>query len=158
MTGRTDRASRVIKAAPATIYRAFIDPEALVCWLPPAGMSGQIERFEPKPGGRYRMTLTYDSASHAAAGKSSEHADTVEAEFVRPAPDREIVQRAEFESDDPAFAGAMTITWRLEPIAGGTEVSVVCENVPAGISAADHATGLASSLENLAAYCEGRTA
>ena len=52
----------------------------------------------------------------------------------------------------------MTITWRLQPAAGGTEVSIICENVPSGIGAEDHATGLASSLENLAAYCERRTA
>jgi len=158
VAGRTDRASRLIGAPPASIYRAFVDPEALVSWLPPEGMTGHIEHFDPSAGGRYRMTLTYDAANHATSGKSSEHEDTVEGEFVALVPDCEVVQRAVFVSDDPAFAGAMTITWRLEPAAGGTEVSIVCENVPSGIGAEDHATGLASSLENLAAYCERRTA
>ncbi len=156
MAGRTDRASRLIKAPPAAIYRAFIDPQALVAWLPPSGMTGHIEHFEPKPGGRYRMTLTYDAPDHSTLGKSSEDADTVEGEFVRLVADSEVVQRFAFESDDPAFAGVMTMTWKLEPTPDGVEVSIVCENVPEGISAEDHATGLASSLENLAAYCEGR--
>lgn len=157
MTGRTDRASRLIKATPAAIYRAFVDPQALVAWLPPAGMTGHIERFEPKPGGRYRMTLTYDAPDGSTVGKSSADADTVEGEFVRLVANSEVVQRFAFESDDPSFAGIMTMTWKLARAPDGTEVSIVCENVPQGISAEDHATGLASSLENLAAYCERRT-
>ena len=120
-------------------------------------MTGRIEHFEPKPVGRYRMTLTYDAPDRSTVGKSSGDADTVEGEFVRLVPDREVVQRFAFESDDPAFAGVMTMTWKLQPVPDGAKVSIVCENVPEGISAEDHATGLASSLENLAAYCEGRT-
>lgn len=154
MAGRTDRASRLIKAVPGMIYSAFVDPKALVSWLPPSGMTGRIDHFDPRPGGRYRMTLIYNSPDYSAAGKSSDNADIVEGEFVRLVQDREVVQRAEFQSDDPAFAGAMTISWKLEPTNGGTEVTIVCENVPVGISAEDHAAGLASSLENLAAYCE----
>lgn len=154
MAGRTDRASRFVAARPAAVYRAFVDPEAWIAWLPPAGMSGRIEHFEPKPGGRYRMTLTYDAPEHYGVGKSSEHEDTVEGEFVRLSPDREVVQRFVFELDDPDLAGVMTMTWMLEPAPAGTRVSIVCENVPVGISAEDHAAGLASSLENLAAYCE----
>lgn len=155
MSGRTDRASRLIRATPATIYRAFVDPVALARWLPPAGMTGRLEHFEPKPGGRYRMTLTYDAPDRSTVGKSSEDADTVEGEFVRLVANREVVQRFAFESDDPAFAGVMTMTWKLEPTSPeATAVSIVCENVPEGIRAEDHATGLGSSLQNLAAYCE----
>ena len=72
MAGRTDRATRPIKAPPAVIYRAFVDPEALVSWLPPKGMTGHIERFDPRPGGRYRMTLTYDQPDASVRGKSSD--------------------------------------------------------------------------------------
>ncbi|WHY82437.1 SRPBCC domain-containing protein [Siminovitchia fortis] len=52
---RTDSASRVIKASPQTIYQAFLNPEALVAWLPPKGMSGHIDIFDPREGGTYRM-------------------------------------------------------------------------------------------------------
>ena len=153
---RTDAASRVIDASPQTIYRAFLDPEAWVSWLPPKGMSGRIEAFEPREGGRYRMTLTYRNAGHPALGKTSENADTVEGKFLEFVPNERVVQEVEFEFVDPAFAGAMRMTWALSAIPGGTEVTILCENVPEGISREDHDAGLKSTLENLAAFTERR--
>jgi uncharacterized protein YndB with AHSA1/START domain len=96
-------------------------------------MTCAIERFEPRVGGRYRMVLTHQGAAHTP-GKSSPHADVVEGEFVELVPDGRVVQRVVFESDDPAFAGAMTITWSLAPVSDGTEVVIHCADVPAGIS------------------------
>jgi uncharacterized protein YndB with AHSA1/START domain len=150
---RIDSASRVIKASPETLYRALLDPTSLVSWLPPRGMKADIEKFEPREGGSYRMVLSYEGA-HSARGKSSEHSDVVEGRFVELVPNVRILQRAEFESDDPAFAGPMTMTWSLTPVPAGTEVAVSCENVPDGISKEDHAAGLESSLANLAAFVE----
>src|SRR5262245_5555859 len=60
---RVDSASRIIHAAPDKIYRAHMDPHALVSWLPPEGMTGRIEQFEPRVGGTYRMVLTYGQPS-----------------------------------------------------------------------------------------------
>lgn len=48
----------------------------------------------------------------------------------------------------------MTITTTLTPVADGTEVRIVCEKVPSGISENDYAVGMASTLANLAAYVE----
>ncbi|MEO9336511.1 SRPBCC family protein [Mesorhizobium sp. SB112] len=152
MTGRTDTASRIITAAPATIYRAFIDPKALIEWLPPEGMSGRIETFEAKAGGRYRMVLTYEDPAPSIHGKASENTDIIEGRFVEFVPDECVVQIVTFESDDPAFSGDMKMTWSVKPVDGGTEVSLICENVPAGIRAEDHAEGLSSTLDNLAAF------
>lgn len=56
---RTDSATRVIAASPQAIYQAFLDPKAWVTWLPPEGMTGHIYEFEPRPGGAYRIALTY---------------------------------------------------------------------------------------------------
>lgn len=42
---RIDSASKVIMASPQTIYQAFLNPESLVSWLPPKGMSGHIDMF-----------------------------------------------------------------------------------------------------------------
>ncbi|WP_315919551.1 SRPBCC domain-containing protein [Mesorhizobium sp. SP-1A] len=150
---RTDTASKAIQAPPHAVYAAFVDPAALLQWLPPKGMAGALDAFEPTPGGRFWMTLTY-SDDHATRGKTSEHSDVVRGEFVELIPDRRIVQRLRFESADPSFAGTMTMIWELNPDILGTFVSVTCEDVPEGISAEDHAKGLNSSLENLAAYCE----
>jgi len=153
MAGRTDVASRIIHASPAAIYDAFIDPDAQARWLPPAGMTGKFDRFEPWPGGRYRLTLTF-TGEHATPGKTSANADTVEGRLVELIPGERIVQTADFESDDPAFAGTMTMTWSLRPVSGGTEVTIEAFDVPPGISTEDHARGMASTLANLAAFLE----
>lgn len=146
---RTDQASRVIAASPERIYRAFTDPDMLTKWLPPAGMTGRFERFDARPGSSYRMVLTYLDAS-GAPGKSSADSDVVEACFVDLVPDVRVVQAVDFVSDDPAFAGTMTMTWELEPEPEGTRVTFRADDVPDGISADDHAAGLTSSLANLA--------
>jgi uncharacterized protein YndB with AHSA1/START domain len=151
---RTDRASRVIQASPQTIYRAFIDPMALVSWLPPKGMKARLDVFEPRVGGKYRMSLTYDESEHTTRGKTAEHEDVVEGQFVELVPDERVIQRVEFVSDDPEFAGTMTMTWSLAPVREGTVVTIVCEDVPAGIRKEDHDAGLQSTLGNLAAFTE----
>jgi uncharacterized protein YndB with AHSA1/START domain len=107
---RTDQASRVIAAPRERVFAALIDPEALTEWLPPDGMSGRFERFDPRPGGSYRLVLTYADASRAR-GKATADSDIVEARFVDVVPDVRVVQAVDFVSDDPANAGTMTMTW-----------------------------------------------
>ncbi|MEQ4486143.1 SRPBCC family protein [Cohnella silvisoli] len=141
-------------SSPRTIYKAFVDPKALVSWLPPKGMIGHIYEFDARNGGAYRMSLTYVGTDHSTIGKTSEHADVVQGRFLELVPDERVVQLVEFESEDPAFAGTMTMTWSLAAVPEGTEVTIVCENVPEGIRQDDHAAGLSSSLENLAAFTE----
>lgn len=147
---RIDRASTRVPADPAAVYGAFVDPEQLVAWLPPAGARGVIEAFEPVPGGVFRMRLVFDDPS--VRGKSSDDTDVVDGRFVELVPHRAIVQRFAFESDDPAFAGTMTMRWTFTPDGDGTRVSIAAEDVPPGISPEDHAEGLKSSLENLVRY------
>ncbi|WP_072385612.1 SRPBCC family protein [Hyphomicrobium sp. CS1BSMeth3] len=156
--GRTDRAARIVKASPQTIYRALVDPDALVSWLPPKGMKGEVHAFEPRAGGAYHMTLFYESEAHSVPGKTSAHADVIRGQFLELSQNERIVQRFEFASDDPAFAGPMTMTWRLSPVPEGTEVTIICENVPEGIRKEDHDIGMRSTLENLAAFTEQREA
>ena len=150
---RTDTGSRVIAAPPERVFAALVDPEALTTWLPPDGMRARFERFDARPGGSYRMVLTYDDAT-AAPGKASADSDIVEARFVEITPGVRVVQAVDFVADDPAYAGTMTMTWELTAVDGGTRVEIRADDVPAGISAEDHAAGLASSLANLAAYLE----
>ena len=153
MTGRTDTASRRIDAPVDALYRALTDPDARARWLPPSGMTARMERYDLRVGGGYRMVLTFADPS-GGTGKSTADSDVVEATFVELVEGERVVEAIEFESDDPAFAGTMTMTWQLTPLPGGTEVSIVASGVPTGISPADHATGMQSSLENLAAYVE----
>jgi uncharacterized protein YndB with AHSA1/START domain len=150
---RTDTASRVIAAPLDRVYAALVDPEALTTWLPPDGMSGRFERFDASPGGSYRLVLTYAEAS-TARGKTTADSDIVEARFVDIVPGVRVTQAINFVSDDPAQAGIMTMTWEVTAVEHGTRVEFRAENVPAGISADDHAAGLSSSLANLAAHLQ----
>lgn len=153
MVTRTDSASRVIAAPQQRTYAALVDPEALLCWLPPEGMTARFDRFDARPGGSYRMVLTFKDPS-TATGKSTPDSDIVEGRFLDVVAGDRVVQAVDFVSDDPANAGTMTMTWQVRAAEGGTLVEIRAEDVPAGISAEDHAAGISSSLANLAAYLE----
>ena len=153
MNARKHSASRIILASPRAIFRAFIDPEALAKWRAPTGMTARIHEFDPRAGGSYLMALIYgDTGGHP--GKSTADSDVIKGRFDELLPDERVVEAVVFQSDDPRFAGEMTITTTLSPVTGGTKVSFVAENVPPGISEADHKAGMAASLKNLADLVE----
>lgn len=149
---RTDSAARVIHATPEAIYAAYVNPDAIAAWRPPQGMQCEIYEFNPTPGGAFRMQFSYTDAG--TAGKTTEHADIFHGHFAELLPHQRIVEIVAFESEDPAFAGEMKVTTTLVREQHGTNVNVVCENVPAGITAEDHKEGIHSSLANLARYVE----
>lgn len=151
---RTDQASRIVAASPERVFAAFVQEEALLQWLPPAGSTGRFEHFDLRPGGSYRLVLTFDDAP----GKTTENSDVVEVGIVEVVPGERLVQAVDFASEDPAFTGTMLMTWQVSPLEAGSQVEIKAENVPDGISAEDHAAGLNSSLENLAGYVEGTAA
>jgi hypothetical protein len=66
-----------------------------------------------------------------------------------------VVQAVDFVSDDERFAGTMTMTWELSEENDGTKVRISADDVPSGITAEDHAAGMASTLANLASFVEG---
>ena len=135
------------------VFEALVDREALEAWLPPDGMTARFETFDPSPGGSYRLVLTYAerAAPHA---KSSVDSDIVEARYLDIRADDRVVQEVNFVSDDPAFAGTMTMTWAVRAVDAGTRVEIIADGVPDGITADDHAAGLNSSREHLARYLE----
>src|SRR6188768_1677755 len=120
---RTDTASRVIAATPDRVFSALVDPEALAEWLPPAGMSGRFEHFDARPGGSYRLVLTYADAS-AAPGKATADSDITEARFVEIVPGVRVVQAVDFVAEDPDLAGTMTMTWEVSATGEGTRVDI----------------------------------
>jgi uncharacterized protein YndB with AHSA1/START domain len=148
---------RASVAAPADeVFAALVDADARIRWLPPAGMSARFDWFDARPGGGYRMTLAYDD--EATRGKFAANTDVVEVRFIALEPPRRVVEEADFVSDDPDFAGTMTMTWTLEPIDGGTLVTITAAGVPDGISSEDHVAAFTSTLSNLDRYLEdGRT-
>lgn len=150
--GRTDTVTALIDASPHAVYQALCDPWALITWLPPSGMTGFMQHFDLRPGGRFKMTLTYDDPALAASGKAGGNSDVIDAEFGELVPDERMEWLVEFESDDEAFGGTMRMTWSLRGTDSGTEVTVVASDVPPGIGQDDHEAGMRSSLEHLAEF------
>lgn len=150
---RTDSAARVIAAPVQRVFAALVDPDDLIAWLPPAGMVARFEQYDARPGGSYRLVLTYADETDGR-GKTTPDSDVVEARFVDIATDDRVVQLVDFVAGDPDLAGTMTMTWSVHEVGDGTRVVITADDVPPGISAEDHLAGLTSSLRNLAAHLE----
>src|SRR3954452_4764655 len=148
--GARTRASRIIKARPEEVYAAFMDPDVLVAWLPPARMTGKIHAFDARVGGGYRMSLYHPPDERSVRGKTSDKEDMVNVRFVELAPPRRIVEAVSFITTDPTLFGEITLTATFEEVSGGTEVTLVCTNLPPGLRAEDNEAGSQLSLEQLA--------
>jgi uncharacterized protein YndB with AHSA1/START domain len=121
---------------------------------PPGGRTPRrsLARAGRREGGSFRISLTYDAPT--GTGKTSAQTDTFHGRFVKLVPDERVVEVVEFETPDPALRGEMTITTTLVDADGGTDVLVVYEGLPPGLSPADNEVGWRSSLAKLAALVE----
>lgn len=150
----TTRITRWIDAVPARVYAALLDPDAVRQWMVPDGMTSEVLAFDAREGGTFRITLTY--AAPTTTGKTTTQSDTFHGRFVRLVPGAEVVQAVEFETDDPAMHGEMTITYQLTAAGGGTELTGTHEHLPAGVSPADNELGWSMSIAKLARLVEAR--
>jgi uncharacterized protein YndB with AHSA1/START domain len=100
------------------------------------------------------MSLTYQDQAHRVSGKTSEDTDTFQGRFVELVPNERIVEAVVFESPDPAFAGEMKMIVNLADADGGTEVTIICEDIPAGVKLEDNEQGCKESLQKLAKLLE----
>jgi uncharacterized protein YndB with AHSA1/START domain len=110
---------RVLRAAPEKVYRAFIEADALVKWLPPHGFTGRVHHLDPREGGTYKMSFT-DFGSRKSHSFGGEYLELIPYERLRWT-DR---------FDDPNLPGEMTVTVRLNRVSVGTEVHIVQEGLP----------------------------
>jgi uncharacterized protein YndB with AHSA1/START domain len=148
----TTHITRHIQAPRARVYRALLDPDVVVRWKVPDGMTCQVHAFDAREGGAFRISLTYDEPT--GTGKTTSHTDTYHGRFVKLVPNEQVVEVDEFEATDPALRGEMTITITLADAEGGTDLVAVHEGLPPGVSAADNETGWRMSLAKLAALVE----
>ncbi|GGR98850.1 ATPase [Micromonospora fulviviridis] len=144
--------SQIVRAPRSAVYRALLDPAAVARWRVPTGMSGHVHEFDAREGGSLRVSLTYEAPD--GTGKSTAHTDTYHGHFAKLVPDQQVVEVVEFETDDPALRGAMTMTTTLSDADGGTEVVVVHDGIPDVIPAEDNETGTRMALANLARLVE----
>lgn len=143
MSTNTVRLHRVLRAPPERVYRAFLDPGAMVKWLPPHGFTGQVHEMDVRVGGRYRMSFTNFSQgqSHAFGG-----------EYLELVPGERIVHTDRFDAPDPS--GEMKTSITLKAVFCGTELNVVQEGIPAMIPAEACHLGWQESLQLLALLVE----
>ncbi|MGH2451884.1 MAG: SRPBCC family protein [Candidatus Limnocylindria bacterium] len=146
------RVSQHVNAPRDVVYRALLDARAVAKWMVPTGMTSHVHAFDPREGGSFRTSLTYDAPTES--GKTTAHTDTYHGRFTRLVTNRQVVEVVEFETTDPALCGEMTITIELADADGGTDVVAVHDGLPAGLSTADNEAGWRSSLAKLAALVE----
>ncbi len=146
------RVTQPVKAAPARVYQALIDPEAVATWMVPPGMKSEVHAFDAREGGSFRITLTY--RAQTGSGKTSGQSDTFRGRFVELVPGQRVVQVVEFETDDPAMRGEMTVRYTLVEAGDTTYVAAEHENLPPGLSEDDNAIGWRLSLAQLAKLVE----
>ena len=115
----TIRLHRVLRAAPERVYRAFLDPDAMVKWLPPNGFTGKVHHMDARIGGSYKMSFT-----NFTTGKSHSFGG----EYLELVPHQRIRHTDKF--DDPNLPGAMHVTITFKRVSGGTEVTITQEGVP----------------------------
>jgi uncharacterized protein YndB with AHSA1/START domain len=148
----TTRIRQTLDAPRGRVYAALVDAGAVSRWRVPAGMTSEVHAFDAREGGAVRVSLTYEAPDRT--GKTVDRTDTYHGRFVTLVPDELVVEVLEFETDDPALGGEMTITIRLADADGGTELVAEHDGLPPGVRPADNETGWRESLARLAALVE----
>lgn len=141
----TLRLSRVIKASPEKIYKAFLDPDAYAAWLPPNGFMAKTHSMDARVGGAFRVTFF-------TANKSWQQ--SFGGKYVELVPNQKIVHTDAFETDDPTQQGEMRVTIDLTAVPEGTLVEIEQAGIPAGPSASGAPYGWSQSLDKLAQLVE----
>ncbi|MEZ5364943.1 MAG: SRPBCC family protein [Bryobacterales bacterium] len=110
----TIRLHRVLRAKPENVYKAFLDADALVKWMPPNGFTAKIHHMDAKVGGSFKMSFTNFStgSSHSFGG-----------EYLELTPGKRLRYTDKF--DDPNLPGEITVTIDLEAVSVGTDVKIV---------------------------------
>jgi uncharacterized protein YndB with AHSA1/START domain len=143
MTANTVRLHRVIRAPAERVYRAFLDPDAMVKWLPPHGFTAKVHHIDATVGGTYKMSFTNFSTgqTHAFGGK-----------YLELVPNERICNTDVF--DDPNLPGEMVTTVSLRLVSCGTELDIVQEGIPVAIPLEGCYLGWQESLTLLAQLVE----
>ena len=139
----TIRLHRVLRATPERVYRAFLDPDAMVKWLPPNGFTGKVSHMDARVGGSYKMSFTNftTGTSHSFGG-----------EYLELSADERIRYTDKF--DDPNLPGAMQLTIAFRKVSCGTELNITQEGLPDIIPAEACYLGWQESLALLAKLVE----
>lgn len=147
MATHTIRLHRVLRTTPEKLYRAFLDADAMVKWLPPNGFTAKVHQMDARVGGTYRMSFTNFGTghSHSFGGK-----------YLELVPHERIRYSDQF--DDPNLPGEMQTTIGLRQVSCGTELNIVQEGIPEMIPPEACYLGWQDSLTLLAQLVEAEVA
>ena len=143
MSTNTIRLHRVLKSTPEKVYRAFLDADALIKWMPPYGFTAKVAHLEAKVGGTFKMSFTNFSTGtgHSFGGT-----------YLELVPHERLRYTDKF--DDPNLPGEITVTVILKKVSCGTDVNIEQAGVPAVIPAEMCYLGWQESLTQLATLVE----
>jgi uncharacterized protein YndB with AHSA1/START domain len=139
----TIRLHQVLRASPEKVYRAFLDADAMVKWLPPHGFTGKVHHLDARVGGNYKMSFTNFTTGHS---------HSFGGEYLELVPSARIRHTDQF--DDPNMAGVMQTTVSFDRVSVGTEVRIIQEGIPDAIPPEACYLGWQESLALLAQLVE----
>jgi uncharacterized protein YndB with AHSA1/START domain len=143
MSDRTVRLHRVLRCPPHKLYRAFLEPDAMIKWLPPHGFTCKVQHMDARVGGSFHMSFH---------NFGSGHGHSFGGEYLELVPDERIRYTDRF--DDPNLPGLLEVTVVLKPVVCGTELSITQTGIPEGIPLEMCYLGWQESLAQLAALVE----
>lgn len=115
----TVKIHRVFNAPPERVFKAFIDPDALVKWMAPNGFTAKVHHLEAKVGGTYKMSFNNFSTGSSQSFGGTYH------ELI---PNQLLRYTDQF--DDPNLPGQIEVTIQLNPVSVGTEVYITQSGIP----------------------------
>jgi uncharacterized protein YndB with AHSA1/START domain len=137
------RLHRVLRTTPDKVYRAFLDADAMVKWLPPNGFTGTVHHIDARVGGTFKMSFTNFTTGHRHSFGGA---------YLELVPNERIRHTDKF--DDPQLLGEMQTTITLKKVSCGTELDIVQEGIPEVIPAEACYLGWQESLTLLAQLVE----
>jgi uncharacterized protein YndB with AHSA1/START domain len=138
------RASRVVRVSPERAFAVWTEPDQIVRWWGPAGVTCPEAHIDLRVGGEYRI------ANQFADGRVVWIHGTFEA-IDRP---RSLIYSWHVDGEQHTSAGER-VTVRFEPLGeGATEIVVIHERVRDAERRESHAIGWAGCLDGFVAHLE----
>ncbi len=109
----TVKLHRVFSAPPERVFKAFIDPDALVKWMAPHVFTAKVHHLDAQVGGTYKMSFRNFSTG------SSHFFDGTYHEIIS----NQLLRYSD-QFDDPYLPGNIAVTIQLKAVPVGTELHI----------------------------------
>lgn len=146
------RIQRHLRADTGRVYEALLDPRAWQTWIAPEGAICRLQRFDPQPGGGLCYSLVYPSVADSPG--LGPRIETYRGRFSALVPRRKVVLLLRREAGGPESLDEMDLAFLLEETGNGTDLLVVHDRVPPGLTQRDNESAWRSALAQLAAWVE----